>query len=187
VLIVERHYLQLTRHHPVLRSFQRTEHFVRVVVPPAEVSPDVRSPQPLLCQLDPGSQPLLGQRVEQSLDTTLVSFVLPVLVGIALEPVVPQRLQALLELSELLGTLKMVLLALEARPPAPSGIPDDGDEKLPHEVPPEHQRVDLVELRGVQELAVRDLRAVDVRGIEDSGGFSRLLSLLGEQAHPSPP
>ena len=77
--------------------------------------------------------------------------------------------------------------ALETGSPRASDFPDDRDQELAHQVAAEDQGVDLVELRGVQELPIGRLRAVDIAGVEEARGFSARFPFFQKSGIRSPP
>src|SRR6266498_3642641 len=113
----------------------------------------------------------------------LMPFVPSILIGVALEPIEPKRVQTLLELGELFRRCENVLLLVEPGPPDAAGVAHDRDEQLAHQVATEDERVDVVELRGIQELSVGGLRAVDVTRVEEASGFGLEVPLFTEQTH----
>jgi hypothetical protein len=64
-------------------------------------------------------------------------------------------------------------------------LANDRDQKLARDISAHHERIRLVELPGVDELAVGALRAVNVGGEEQAGHLLGLL--LAQERHRGPP
>ena len=160
---------------------RRLDHRVdlrRVVVTGVDVAGDGRVPvQALVGKAHPllyAPDDLLG---EQSAEPGAVAAERLGLVGIATVGVVARVGHTPLERADLLFRSEHVLLAEKGDLHLGRSDLDEGHDRLPRDVAPEHQRVGGVELPGVEELLEAPGRPVDVAGVEDLHGQSGGISL----------
>ena len=156
-----------------LRPSEDVVDLEHVVVRRAGDRPDPRPRESLLGHGDPPLGPLDHDLLEALVDEILVLLQRDVLLVGHADRVVPAVHDALFELDDLGLGLERLSVVLQRRLPAAVGALDDGDHGLAGDVAAENDHVGLVELTGVQELLPADLRAVEIRDVEDLGHLSR--------------
>ncbi len=138
-----------------------------VVVPRHHETGDPAVLQPLVGELDPPLHLLPHRGAEGPGDRRGIARHrrgLLRLAPVGVEAVEPDQPLDLLELLP----LDLVVPAHERDPVHLVALPNERDERLPGDVPGEHERVHAVEATGVHELAEADLGPVDVGGHEQA-------------------